>query len=57
MAFLIEQFRDSGLADPGNPTHGLDLAALATRYVEHYARYKSDKKIRAATSTSRRFPA
>jgi citrate synthase len=44
VAFLIEQFRENALADPGNPKHGLDLQALARRYVETYARYKSDKK-------------
>jgi len=44
VAFLLEQFKDSGLADPGNPKHGLDLAALAALYVEQYAQYKSAKK-------------
>lgn len=44
IAFLIEQFRDSGLVDPGNPDHGVDLKALALKYVEAYARYKSNKK-------------
>src|SRR5258706_13744090 len=29
IAFLIEQFRDSGLADPANPQHGVDLGAVA----------------------------
>ena len=44
VAFLLEQFKDSGLADPGDPKHGLDLDALAARYVEQYAQYKSAKK-------------
>ena len=44
IAFLINQFRDAGLADPADPNHGIDLKALALRYVEEYARYKSDKK-------------
>lgn len=44
IAFLLEQFRDSGLKDPTNPQHGIDLKALAMRYVEEYARYKSQKK-------------
>ena len=44
VAFLIEQFRGSGLKDAGDPGHGLDLKVLANRYVEGYARYKSDKK-------------
>ena len=44
VAFLLEQFKDSGLADPGDPAHGVDVGALAARYVESYARYKADKK-------------
>ncbi len=44
VAFLIEQFRDSGLVDPADPGHGIDLPALAMRYVDEYARYKSDRK-------------
>jgi succinyl-CoA synthetase alpha subunit len=44
IAFLIEQFRDTGLTDPTDPNHGIDLKALAMRYVEEYARYKSTKK-------------
>jgi hypothetical protein len=44
IAFLIEQFKDTGLTDPGNPNHGIDLKALALKYVEAYARYKSNKK-------------
>ena len=44
VAFLIEQFKNSGLADPGDPEHGVDLKALAMRYVHEYAAYKADKK-------------
>jgi hypothetical protein len=44
VAFLLEQFKDSGLADPGDPAHGLDVGGLAARYVESYARYKAEKK-------------
>jgi len=44
VAFLLEQFEGSGLADPGDPGHGIDLAALASRYVDGYAQYKSTKK-------------
>ncbi|ACL57714.1 CoA-binding protein [Methylobacterium nodulans] len=44
IAFLIEQFRDSGLADPADPDHGIDLQALAGRTAAEYARYKSDRK-------------
>ena len=42
--FLIEQFGDSGLTDPGDPNHGIDLNALARGYIESYAKYKSAKK-------------
>ncbi|MGF6696125.1 succinyl-CoA synthetase alpha subunit [Paraburkholderia sp. MM5496-R1] len=44
IAFLLDQFAHSGLTDPGNPAHGLDLKALAMTYVESYAKYKSSKK-------------
>jgi hypothetical protein len=44
IAFLIEQFKDSGLVDPGDPSHGIDLEALAERYVGSYASYKSAQK-------------
>ncbi len=44
VAFLLEQFKDSGLVDPGSAAHGVDLEALVGRYVETYARYKADKK-------------
>ncbi len=44
IAFLLERFRDSGLKDPTDPGHGIDLGALATRYVDEYARYKTQKK-------------
>jgi succinyl-CoA synthetase alpha subunit len=44
IAFLLDQFRDAGLKDPTDAGHGIDLKALAMRYVEEYARYKSKKK-------------
>ncbi|WP_018263954.1 CoA-binding protein [Methylobacterium sp. WSM2598] len=44
IAFLIEQFRDAGLADPGDPDHDVDLEALADRTAADYARYKTDRK-------------
>jgi hypothetical protein len=44
IAFLLDQFRDAGLKDPTDAGHGIDLQALAMRYVEEYARYKSQKK-------------
>ncbi|SAL83064.1 succinyl-CoA synthetase subunit alpha [Caballeronia terrestris] len=44
IAFLLDQFKDSGLVNPGDSKHGIDLKALAAKYVEAYARYKSTKK-------------
>ena len=44
IAFLLAQFRGAELKDPTDPQHGIDLKALAMRYVEEYARYKSTKK-------------
>jgi hypothetical protein len=44
IAFLLDQFRDAGLQDPTDSKHGIDLRALAMRYVGDYARYKSNKK-------------
>jgi hypothetical protein len=44
IAFLVDQFRDSGLADPGDPEHGIDLKALAARYAAEYANYRSSRR-------------
>jgi hypothetical protein len=44
IAFLLDQFRDAELENPADPNHGLDLKALATRYTDEYARYKSNRK-------------
>jgi len=44
IAFLLDQFREAGLADPTDPGHGVDLAGLAHAYVDEYARYKAKKK-------------
>jgi hypothetical protein len=44
IAYLCEQFRDTGLADPSAQDHGIDLHALAAKAVEQYAQYKSRKK-------------
>ncbi len=44
IAFLSEQFRNAGLADPSDPGHGIDLRALAARTVEQYTRYKAERK-------------
>lgn len=42
--FLIEQFRDTPLADPADAAHGIDLKALALRYADEYAGYKAGAK-------------
>jgi len=44
IAYLVEQFKDSGLQDPGRPDHGVDLHALAVKAVNRYADYKHQKK-------------
>ena len=44
IAFLLERFRDSGLKDPGDRNHGLDLAAMATAYAKTYKGYKAKAK-------------
>jgi hypothetical protein len=44
IAFLVEQFKGSGLVDPSARTHGIDLKAMATKSVEQYAKYKAQKK-------------
>jgi len=44
VAFLLEQFAGTDLRDPGAADHGVDLKALAARYVAGYAEYKSEKK-------------
>jgi succinyl-CoA synthetase alpha subunit len=44
IAFLNEQFRDTGMSDPADPGHGVDLSALAARSVEQYAHYKAERK-------------
>jgi succinyl-CoA synthetase alpha subunit len=44
ISFLIRQFRDSGLQDPAEFNHGIDLKALAAKYVQEYARYKAGQK-------------
>ena len=46
IAYLIEQFSGSGLADPSAPDHGIDLKALAAQAVEQYAQYKTREEDR-----------
>lgn len=44
IAFLMERFKDSGLADPGDANHGLDLMAMAMAYAAEYKAYKVKAK-------------
>ncbi|MBF0461041.1 MAG: CoA-binding protein [Magnetococcales bacterium] len=44
MAFLMERFQNSGLKDPGDPGHGLDLEAMAVQYAKEYKTYKLKAK-------------
>jgi len=44
IAYLVEQFKGSGLKDPSSAHHGVDLQALAVKAVEQYAQYKTQKK-------------
>jgi len=43
-AFLIDQFKDTGLKDPANAQHGVDLEKLATDYAQWYSGYKKEQK-------------
>jgi len=38
--FLMEQFREAKLKDPGDPNHGLDLKAMANKAAKAYGAYK-----------------
>lgn len=42
--FLLDQFRNHDLADPGDPAHGIDIKAMAVEYAMQYAAYKAEKK-------------
>ena len=44
MRFLISQFGKTELKDPGDPNHGLDLAAMAGRFADEFAANKKAKK-------------
>lgn len=49
MAFLLNQFKDAGLADPHDPAHGLDLKAMATAFARTYKAEKARAKELAAS--------
>ena len=44
MAFLLDQFKDTGLKDPSDPAHGLDLKAMAAEFAKAYRREKKASK-------------
>ncbi len=44
MAFLLEQFKDTGLNDPADPNHGLDLKAMAGAFARDYKADKAQAK-------------
>jgi len=44
ITFLLERFRDSGLVDPGNREHGLNLGEMAATYAKNYMAYKKKAK-------------
>ena len=44
IAFLIEQFKESGLKAPGEKSHGIDLKAIAEKYATEYSDYKAEQK-------------
>ena len=44
IAFLLDRFRDSGLRDPADPGHGLDLRAMAMDFARRYKRERSAAK-------------
>lgn len=44
VAFLIDRFKKSGLADASDAKHGVDLKAVADKYSKFYADYKAKQK-------------
>ena len=57
VAFLLEQFKDSGLADPGDPAHGLDVGGARGALRRVLRALQGRARRPAAISTSRRSPA
>jgi succinyl-CoA synthetase alpha subunit len=44
VAFLVDRFRDKGLADPSDKGHGIDLRSIADGYTKWYSGYKAKEK-------------
>ncbi len=42
--FLLRRFKETGLVDPGNGEHGLDLSDMAKTYANEYKAYKAKAK-------------
>lgn len=42
--FLINRFKETGLAEPGREKHGLDLSKMAMDYAKEYKAYKTKAK-------------
>ena len=50
ITFLLERFRDSGLVNPGEREHGMNLGEMAAAYAKDYMAYK--KKAKAEGNSS-----
>ena len=46
--YLLRNFKGSGLKDPGDAKHGIDLKPLAIAAVKEYAEFKKEQKRRGA---------
>ena len=55
MAFLLERFEGTGLEDPTDPDHGIDLAAMATSFAESYRAQKIQSR-ETGTAEQRALP-
>jgi len=51
--FLLEQFQDVALVDPGDPAHGLDLKGMANRAARAYGAYKKQAQEVEAVAVKR----
>jgi len=44
IAFLMDRFKDTGLVDPSDKDHGIDLKAISDEYAKSYKAYKAEEK-------------
>ncbi len=42
--YLLRNFKETGLQDPGDPDHGIDLVSLAAKAAKEYGAFKSREK-------------